>query len=422
MTPGEARYGTVCPGCFETPVLSGLCQKCMEVRDLDALPVGTRLKLNAYQVGRILGRGGLAITYAGHDFVNNRKVAIKEYLPRDFARRPAGQTQVHVNSTDVQDVYREGRELFINEAEHLWRLRDKNNNRFPFIVEVSDCFAENQTAYLVMEYLGLWTLKRVLRRDQKLSWRDATDILYPIMEALEFIHTLSPPLEPLYHFDVAPDNIIVREQPKLIDFGSARVQIKSTGRTHLIPLKDGYSAYELYASDLPRGAHSDVYSMGATLVATLTGWEPPKATDRVTPGNDRIGEILSQITDVPPGVVMAISRAIAPWPHQRYPSVSSFQADLLKCDSRELVIPSPHMVEPPPTREKALLGWYVVTVLLVLISVSLLWFGYLRLTGYRDFIGTALLSLLAVLTATWAYWVIIQKCHFGRGSAGEAND
>ena len=111
------------------------------------LPPGTILQ-NKYLIGRVLGQGGFGITYLAWDMDLNIKLAIKEYLPRDFATRSLGETEVSLYTGDSSRFFEEGREKFLEEARTLARFEEHPN-----IVSVRDFFRENKTAYFVMSYI-----------------------------------------------------------------------------------------------------------------------------------------------------------------------------------------------------------------------------------------------------------------------------
>ena len=98
-----------------------------------------------YQIHSVLGRGGFGITYLAEDTNLGQMVAIKEYLPQDYASRGKDST-VQPISIDHDDVYAWGLERFMNEAQTLAKFRHDN------IVRVLSVFKENNTGYMVMEY------------------------------------------------------------------------------------------------------------------------------------------------------------------------------------------------------------------------------------------------------------------------------
>src|SRR5699024_8834546 len=99
--------------------------------------------------GRVLGEGGFGITYFGLDTKLERRVAVKEYFPTTFVKREASVTlDVTCYTASGEKIYRKGREQFLQEARTMARLEE-----IPEIVRVLDFFPENNTAYIVMEFL-----------------------------------------------------------------------------------------------------------------------------------------------------------------------------------------------------------------------------------------------------------------------------
>ena len=127
---------------------------------LGALPRGFRL--HEYRIERVLGHGGFGITYLAWDTHLDKPVAIKEYIPSDFAVRSAG-VSVRPKSDGARQNYAWGLERFIQEAQTLARFRHKN------IISVLRFFEENGTAYMVMEYEDGESLAQRLDRRRRLN-------------------------------------------------------------------------------------------------------------------------------------------------------------------------------------------------------------------------------------------------------------
>ena len=140
-----------CPNCFQTGTYNGyICKACgyiQEQKDKYALPPGTRLK-ERYLLGRVLGVGGFGITYLAFDPASGRMCALKEYFPRAWAVRDNATNSLMPTTEGQQEVYRHGRDVFINEAKILQGLYAN-----PHVVNVLDFFYDNKTAYMVMEYI-----------------------------------------------------------------------------------------------------------------------------------------------------------------------------------------------------------------------------------------------------------------------------
>ena len=110
-----------------------------------------------YIVGQVLGFGGFGVTYIGYDQVLQQKVAIKEYLPSEFATRMPKQEDVTIYSGEKEEQFLAGREKFVEEARRLAKFQSQ-----PGIVQIYDCFETNRTAYIIMEYLDGISLKEKL--------------------------------------------------------------------------------------------------------------------------------------------------------------------------------------------------------------------------------------------------------------------
>ena len=116
-----------------------------------------------YIVGRVLNYGGHTVSYLGMDAEKNRKVIVKEYLPSDFSTRSEGEKDVTIYSGDGQVQFEQGLTNFLNEMNHIQSLKEA-----PGIAKVYDCLAENETGYVVSEYVEGKTLKEILEGGKKL--------------------------------------------------------------------------------------------------------------------------------------------------------------------------------------------------------------------------------------------------------------
>ena len=210
-----------------------------------------------YIVGRVLGFGGFGITYIGWDALLEQKVAIKEYLPSEFSTRMPGVTQVTVFNGDKKEQFRDGMKRFVDEAKRLARFHQCDG-----IVKVFDSFEDNNTAYIVMEYLQGETLAERLKREGTIPPEQAVEMLIPVIRSLKVVHA-----EGIIHRDIAPDNIFITldGQVKLIDFGAARYATTSHSRSLTVIVKPGYSPEEQYRSRGDQGSHTDTYAIGAVL-------------------------------------------------------------------------------------------------------------------------------------------------------------
>ena len=224
-----------------------------------------------YLIGRVLGFGGFGVTYIAWDSKLEQKVAIKEYLPSEFSTRMPGKTSVTIFSGVKKDQFIDGLNKFVDEAKKLSKFQKEDG-----IVKIFDCIAENDTAYIIMEYLEGETLADRIKRNGIIPEKEAIEILMPVMKSLEMVHQ-----EGIIHRDISPDNIfLAKSGAKLIDFGAARFATTSHSRSLTVIIKPGYSAEEQYRSKSDQGPHTDVYSLAATLYKMITGETPPDALER----------------------------------------------------------------------------------------------------------------------------------------------
>lgn len=236
-----------------------------------------------YVIGRVLGYGGFGVTYVAWDEQMERKVAVKEYLPSEFSTRMPDSTQVTVFSGDKEEQFQSGLDKFIDEAKRLAKFHSANG-----IIHIFDSFKENNTAYIVMEYLEGETLKERLQREGKMEINEALAIVLPILYALKEVHKLG-----IIHRDIAPDNIYLTNETdangnpivKLLDFGAARFSTTKHSKSLSVLVKPGYSPEEQYRSKGDQGPWTDVYAVSATLYRMITGVVPQDSIERCTKDN-----------------------------------------------------------------------------------------------------------------------------------------
>ncbi|HEY3858442.1 MAG TPA: TonB family protein [Gammaproteobacteria bacterium] len=234
-----------------------------------ALAIGHRLQ--EYIIGRLLGHGGFGLTYLAQDTNLNSLVAIKEFLPQEFAVRNPDSSVVPKSEFDA-DSYSWGLERFKEEARALARFKHPN------IVRVSRLLEAHGTAYMVMDFEPGMTLSQYLKRNgPTLEEGKLLGLFLPVLDGLEALHRLQ-----LVHRDIKPSNIYVRAYggPMLIDFGAVRQAIGAQSRSLTSLVTPGYAPIEQYSSDGRQGAWSDLYAVGATLYYCMFGHAPADAARR----------------------------------------------------------------------------------------------------------------------------------------------
>jgi serine/threonine protein kinase len=287
----------------------------MSVEHVHALAKGTRL--NQYEVMNILGAGGFGITYMARDTTLDTTVAIKEYLPGDFAVRQ-GNSQITAKSSLSQGDFDWGLDRFLAEARTLAKFRHPN------IVRVNQIFQANNTAYLVMEYAKGQSLDDLLQKSGPLTEEQTKEILFPILDGLRRVHE-----QGFLHRDIKPGNIIIRDEggAVLIDFGAARQAIETKSRAITSIVTEGYAPLEQYDGMGNQGPWTDIYALGAVAYKCLTGNKPPSATLRVR-SDPLVPLSIATKGKVSPTFAAAIEAALHVYENLRPQNIADFSAML----------------------------------------------------------------------------------------------
>ena len=286
--------------------------------NLHCLRKGTRL-IGHYTIEGVLGQGGFGITYLGIDELHEKKVAIKEFFPQGIVTRNIEyQDTVTVTFVGEKDNYEKGKERFLKEARTMAKFSKDEG-----IVKALDFFEINNTAYIVMEYLEGITLKQYLRENQRIAPEDLIELLVPLIESLDEIHS-----QGMIHRDISPDNIMVLPDGriKLMDFGAARDYTEFGEKSLSIVLKPGYAPPEQYQTHGIQGPWTDIYALCATMYKCITGENPPDAIERVM--DDSLKKISEFGIVIPPQEEAAIIKGMSVSAKDRYQDIKDFCEDL----------------------------------------------------------------------------------------------
>ena len=287
------------------------------------LPAGTVLQ-DQYQVGRVLGQGGFGITYLGWDLHLERLVAIKEFYPSATVNRDVSVSRyVRVNTTQMAGSFEASRERFLREARALAKLTD-----VPEIVGIYSSFQENNTAYIVMEFVkGTELAKMVQKRGGPMGAQETLKILKSVVYALDTVHKAG-----LVHRDISPDNIILHPTggAKILDFGAVRAvedphADRDLNKSTEAIVKQGFAPVEQYRNRGGIGPWTDEYALCGTIYYCLTGRVPVDAVSR------SMGEGHPDWQSIP-GLTMrqraALEKGMSVLAKDRFPSVAELAAEL----------------------------------------------------------------------------------------------
>ncbi len=263
-----------------------------------------QILLGRYEVGRLLGAGGMAEVYEGHDRLLARRVAIKILLSQ-YAHDPAFLAR------------------FRREAQSAASLSHPN------IVSVFDTGSEGDTWFIVMEYVDGRTLKDIIRAEGALYWARAAEVAADVAGALAVAHARG-----IVHRDVKPGNVMLTTEGKVkvMDFGIARATaVPSITQTSAVVGTAQYIAPE-QAQGLEVDGRTDVYALGCCLYEMVTGQVPFSGPTPVAIAYRHVREEPTPPRalnpDVPPPLERVCLKAMAKRPEDRYQTAAEMQRDL----------------------------------------------------------------------------------------------
>jgi len=238
------------------------------------LKPGTFLQGGKYRIIRTLGSGGFGITYLAEHTMAEHEVCIKEFFPSQFYNRDDNACTAHIGSKGSVEMMEGYKKKFIKEAKTIARLNHPN------IIHIHDVFAENNTAYYVMEYIKGDSLDDIVKSRGALPEAEAVEYIRKVAKAVEYIHERK-----IMHLDIKPANIMLRREDKcpiLIDFGLSKNYDEKSGSSSTSTLGGvslGYSPIEQYEHNGINcfSPETDIYALGATLYYLVTGKTPPSA-------------------------------------------------------------------------------------------------------------------------------------------------
>ena len=199
--------------------------------------------------------------------------------------------------------------------------------KHPNIVRVLTVFPENNTAYMVMEYEKGQAMHELLKEKKTLSESELTDILLPILDGLEQVHSAG-----FIHRDMKPPNIFIRADgsPVLLDFGS----LGEKTRTLTSMVSPGFAPFEQYTSKSDKqGPWTDNYGLAVTLYRSAIGRSPAEVMDRSeallhTDRDSFVGAAAISPQGYSKAFLTAIDHGLAFKPEQRPQTIAQWRAEL----------------------------------------------------------------------------------------------
>ena len=289
---------------------------------LKPAPLPPDTLIGGYRVLRKLAGGGFGLVYLAED-ASGQQVAIKEYLPTALTLRAPGELVPQV-APEKLSLYRLGLKSFFEEGRSLAQISHAS------VVSVLNFFRQNETVYMVMNYLEGATLQdfivtaRELKKDKVFRESTIRSLFDEILRGLRVVHQ-----HKMLHLDLKPANIFITDDNRavMLDFGAAREVLNKEGNFTRPMYTPGFAAPEMYRRDATMGPWTDVYAIGACIYSCMHGYPPNEAPQRLE--KDRLALSLTRMRGLySDSLIEMVEWCMALDPLSRPQSVFALQKEL----------------------------------------------------------------------------------------------
>ncbi len=296
---------------------------------LKPAPLPPDTVIGGYRVVRRLSAGGFGVVYLAMD-KEGQQVAIKEYLPSALTMRDAGELVPHV-APEKLSLYRLGLKSFFEEGRSLAQISH------PSVVSVLNFFRQNETVYMVMNYLEGASLQDFIVTARELKkqkvFRESTirSLYDEILRGLRIVHQ-----HKMLHLDLKPANIMITDDNRavMLDFGAAREVLNKEGNFTRPMYTPGFAAPEMYRRDSTMGPWTDIYAIGACIYSCMQGYPPNDAPQRLE--KDRLALSLTRLRGVySDNLIEVVEWCMSLDPLSRPQSVFALQKELSREGERQ---------------------------------------------------------------------------------------
>ena len=308
-------------GCMNPLDENGVCHYCSYTDDIPHLQqyLAPRTVLNdRYIVGKMLSYNGEGASYICYDTVAKTKAVLREYMPDTLCEREMKSNNIAINADCLAKD-----KTYMSEFQDMNRTLTRMRN-LKSICTAKDMFSENNTCYVILEYIEGVSLKRFLQSNRGyLQWSQVKKLFMPLFTTLSIIHNAG-----IIHRGISPENIIVTTTGELKITGFSISSIRTSGSALSPEFYSGYTAPEQYSSLEWQGTWTDVYSIAAVIYRILTGYVPPDANNRMH--NDTMIPASRINQHIPRHVSNVLMRAMAVNSTERIRTINDLVSELFE--------------------------------------------------------------------------------------------
>lgn len=272
---------------------------------------------NTYIIDKVIAINSEGATYIAYDKNFNQKYFVREYMPINLAKRSIDNNYVLPNA-EKRAQYKALMVDFIDLYKTLSTIPMSSG-----IIPIKEIFTENNTVYIIKDYIKLISLKKHLNKypDHSLSWYQCKSIFLKINSILSKLHRYG-----IIHRGISPYNIFIDKLNNIYIDGFCISCVRTAHSELQAELYEGYSAPEQYQANEWQGTWTDVYSLAATLYTTLTNKILPPINERT---NDNYLLLEKNKLIIPKEIAIAITKAIRPNYRLRTQTVEQFNLELI---------------------------------------------------------------------------------------------
>lgn len=314
------NYDNLCMGCMSELYGQKQCPNCGYYVDSPQISPYLPLKTpigEKYIVGKAISSNSEGISYMAYDVDKKSAVVLREFFPENIAGRKQDK-----KSVTVDEIYQELYFSFLNDFLDMWRNIARIRG-FSALIPVIDIIEENNTAYVITEYIESLSLREFLLRSKTgyLNWEKAKQLFMPVLSLLSNLHNMG-----IVHYGISPDTLLIGRDGKLRLSGFCIPQIRFKNNRLSPELFDGYTPLEQYGYSLGSGEWSDVYSFCAIIYRALVGSVPQDAISRSTSDKLIIPARYAEI--IPVYVINALMNGLQVDPQERTKDIEVLREEL----------------------------------------------------------------------------------------------